>query len=190
VRRRWIFRGPTGELIFVHRSDIDAGTLGGDTPRPAFTEPFEAWRLLRAVIDRAAERDGQERAAAVEMLEAAGHARFDVSRASFAKIEPLLREAVLHGMIVMMRGASRRDVAAREARPEPPPTPATKAAKPTTWVGVEVSFEDGTPYTGKYEIKLPDGSKRSGVLTQDGSAYFDGIEPGDCEITFPDLPTS
>ena len=40
----------------------------------------------------------------------------------------------------------------------------------------------------KYEIKLPDGETvDSGTLDGNGRARVEGIDPGQCEVTFPEL---
>ena len=48
--------------------------------------------------------------------------------------------------------------------------------------------EQDNPVPGeKYEITLPDGSVASGTLDEKGLARVDGIDPGLCQITFPEL---
>ena len=39
----------------------------------------------------------------------------------------------------------------------------------------------------RYQIELPDGSVAKGTLDQDGFARVDGIDPGTCKVTFPEL---
>ena len=57
-------------------------------------------------------------------------------------------------------------------------------------VELELVDEMGQPIAGeKYEIKLPDGSVASGTTDAAGKAKVEGIDPGDCEITFPELDT-
>lgn len=57
-----------------------------------------------------------------------------------------------------------------------------------SWIEVELVGEDDKPIPGeKYEIELPDGSVASGTLDADGFARVDGIDPGNCKVTFPDL---
>lgn len=58
----------------------------------------------------------------------------------------------------------------------------------TSWIEIEMLDEADRPVPGvKYEIELPDGSVASGVLDGDGLARIDGIEPGNCRVTFPEL---
>jgi len=46
----------------------------------------------------------------------------------------------------------------------------------------------GKPIPGEpYEIELPDGSTKEGNLDSQGQARVDGIDPGNCKITFPNI---
>lgn len=39
----------------------------------------------------------------------------------------------------------------------------------------------------RYRIELPDGSTREGLLDQYGRALVDGIDEGECKVSFPDF---
>jgi hypothetical protein len=68
----------------------------------------------------------------------------------------------------------------------PPPTVVSKDK--IDWVEICLVDRDGNPIPGEtYEITLPDGSKITGTLNSKGTARVDGVDPGNCEITFPDL---
>ncbi len=63
--------------------------------------------------------------------------------------------------------------------------------KKTDWIEVEVTDEDGKPMVGeKYEIELPDGSVKRGVTDMKGKVKLQGIDPGQCKITFPERKDS
>jgi hypothetical protein len=48
--------------------------------------------------------------------------------------------------------------------------------------------DDDLPVSGlRYEVTLPDGSVREGVLDAAGHARFDEVDPGRAVVTFPDL---
>ncbi|MFO0624796.1 MAG: hypothetical protein U0325_04205 [Polyangiales bacterium] len=51
------------------------------------------------------------------------------------------------------------------------------------WVEIELLDMEGkaVPYE-RYWIRLPDGTVREGALDADGLAYFDDLDPGQCEI--------
>ena len=88
-------------------------------------------------------------------------------------------------------------------RPVPPaapkrPTPADLAApgelpKPhipdedkTSWIEIKLLDKDGQPVPGeRYRILLPDGSVDEGTLDEYGFRRIEGIDPGTCQITFP-----
>jgi hypothetical protein len=69
--------------------------------------------------------------------------------------------------------------------PPPPPKPAK------TWVEFELRDWEGNPAANqRYEIRLPDGSLQEGRLDGSGRARFTGIDPGTCQVTFPDFDGS
>jgi hypothetical protein len=73
-------------------------------------------------------------------------------------------------------------------------TDATKPAfAPTTldektFVEVQMVGSDNKPIAGvKYRIELPDGEIKEGVTDPNGMIRYEGIDPGECKVTFPDL---
>lgn len=59
-----------------------------------------------------------------------------------------------------------------------------------TWVEIRLVDPEGRPVPGaKYRIELPDGEVLEGTLDEDGLAGVDGIDPGDCKVTFPEHGT-
>ncbi len=70
---------------------------------------------------------------------------------------------------------------------ERPPEP--KEEK--TWIAIQLADKQGKPAAYKrYWIELPDGSRREGILDAKGTARLDGIDPGTCNVSFPDLDKS
>ncbi len=56
------------------------------------------------------------------------------------------------------------------------------------WVEIELLDQAGKPVAGEaYRIELPDGSIKEGNLDSQGQARVDGIDPGNCKITFPNI---
>jgi type VI secretion system secreted protein VgrG len=67
-----------------------------------------------------------------------------------------------------------------------PKAPENKNKK--SWIEIELKDEDGNPVPGeRYRITLPDGSVYEGTLDEKGLARVDHIDPGTCQITFPEL---
>jgi len=66
--------------------------------------------------------------------------------------------------------------------------PYKPSSEKKNWVEIELVGEDGSPVAGeRYRIELPDGSVAEGSLDGNGRARIDGIDPGTCTITFPNL---
>ena len=67
--------------------------------------------------------------------------------------------------------------------------PYKKDPKKKSWIEIEMVDEDKKPVPGeKYKITLPDGETvAEGTLDDKGFARVDGIDPGTCKITFPEL---
>lgn len=56
------------------------------------------------------------------------------------------------------------------------------------WIELHLVDDFDQPLAGeKYRLKLADGSVREGRLDASGRARIDGIDPGVCEVTLPDL---
>jgi type VI secretion system secreted protein VgrG len=58
-----------------------------------------------------------------------------------------------------------------------------------SWIEIELVDEEDNPVPGEvYRITLPDGETvAEGTLDDKGLARVEGIEPGTCQITFPEL---
>jgi hypothetical protein len=58
------------------------------------------------------------------------------------------------------------------------------------WIAIQL-MDDGAPPKPvpfmKYRIELPDQSVREGLLDQNGQALLQGIDPGTCKVSFPQL---
>jgi type VI secretion system secreted protein VgrG len=80
------------------------------------------------------------------------------------------------------------------APPPPPPEPKKEPPKrrpvvEKTWIRVRIVDADGrTPVPGTaYQIRLPNGAIKRGRVDESGEVTFHGIDPGECELTLPEL---
>lgn len=65
---------------------------------------------------------------------------------------------------------------------------APEPEKETVWIEIELVGEDDSPVAGeKFHLVLPDGSTREGILDQAGRVRIEGIDPGTCKVSFPNL---
>ena len=73
--------------------------------------------------------------------------------------------------------------------PYKPPETKEEKEKKKSWIEIEMVDEDKKPVSGeKYKITLSDGETvAEGTLDDKGFARLEGIDPGNCKVTFPDL---
>lgn len=70
----------------------------------------------------------------------------------------------------------------------PPPEREPPAEKETTWVEIELVDERGEPVAGEaYWVRTASGEAITGRLDPRGRARVNGVEPGTCQVTFPNL---
>jgi hypothetical protein len=174
-----------GPLVFATRF----GPSGEDR---VFATVDESLRALDEIFNRSTDSDGSLRRDSLEMLTRSGLTLLDLDGVATAKLIDLLKLAVRQQEIGLLKRTETRPVPGGPALPPEPPTPPTPprprpAPRETTFIVIEALFDDGTPYTGAYRIKLPNGNIEEGNLGK-GVADIRGIDPpGDCEISFPDL---
>jgi type VI secretion system secreted protein VgrG len=69
-----------------------------------------------------------------------------------------------------------------------PERPYVKDDTKPGWVEIVLIDDEGRPAAGEvYRVRLPDGSVAEGVLGFGGTLRLEGIDPGDCEVSFPNL---
>jgi hypothetical protein len=69
-----------------------------------------------------------------------------------------------------------------------PPADAAEEALKSSWIEIELIGEDDSPVVGQaYRLLLADNTVIEGTLDEKGLARIEGIEPGTCRLTFPDL---
>ncbi|HAV64562.1 MAG TPA: hypothetical protein DCY13_19615 [Verrucomicrobiales bacterium] len=81
---------------------------------------------------------------------------------------------------------------AEKVKPLKPPQTEDEKKEKSSWIEIELLDEDNEPVAGEaYRVKLPDGETvAEGTLDEKGRARVEGFEPGQCEVTFPNLDKS
>lgn len=76
-----------------------------------------------------------------------------------------------------------------QIKPHKPPETEEEEAKKKSWIEIKLVDEEGEPVPGeRYKVTLPDGQTvAEGTLDEKGFARVEGFEPGNCQVTFPDL---
>lgn len=100
-----------------------------------------------------------------------------------------VREALRTGRLIASRAPlPAPPEASRDERDSEPPAP----SRPDETAWIEIVLLDSAdpprpvPHT-RYRIELPDGAIAEGSLDSQGRARVQGIRPGTCQVTFPDL---
>jgi hypothetical protein len=100
------------------------------------------------------------------------------SKKSAAKKESTARED---------EDARRANAAAEEAEEVDLAEEEAAQTEEKTWIEIELVDPSGYPASNeRYKLTLPDGSIKWGRLDRDGRARVEKLQPGSCQVTFPD----
>jgi len=84
--------------------------------------------------------------------------------------------------------AAARGVATPDPALMPPGDRPVAGSEKKTWIEIELVDEAGVPVPReRYRVTAPGGERREGFLNEQGFAREDGLDPGTCTISFPDL---
>ena len=102
-----------------------------------------------------------------------------------------LEGAFQRRVLVCLRAARMVPGAKSQEGEKPAPPPAPPPPRPTktkTWIEIELVDDKGKPVVGeRYRIVLPDGSQEEDRLDGNGRARLNNLDPGECQISFPDI---
>jgi hypothetical protein len=151
----------------LRRQDVDW--------RRSFQEVAVAPDKAAAILELAAQRY-QHNATLMTLLRAAAKGLADLHEGGIFILFWLRRE--------QERVAPAAPINPRAVLPPPP----IRETPTKTWVEIEMVDAVGKPVPNqKYRIKLPDGAWHEGVLDKKGQARFSDIDPGGCDISFPEI---
>jgi len=90
--------------------------------------------------------------------------------------------------LILLRRLAVVQTAAPPSGPALTPSQLAQAIQPTEVIEIELVDTAGDPVPGEaWELVLPDGSKRSGVLDDQGRALVTSLPGGECHVMFPAL---
>lgn len=140
--------------------------------------------------------DLRSRRAALEMYEFAsgdalrGSLGIDPSRVVKQIEDAFQRRSLVCLRIHRQSGSGNRKKDEEGPKAVAPPTKQApqRAGKPRDWIAIELVDEKGKPIPNeRFRIELPDGSYTEGKLDGAGQARLNDIDPGTCQVTFPDI---
>lgn len=165
---RWRLRIPGGALVLTPRS-------ASSPPSPL--PPELATRMLLSLDPRR-----PEVRATLDAIARSGLFAADSRGAARDRVVALLRG----GQLVALRERA----VVPTLRPEyvEPEDTSLPASEVRTWIEIELVDMNDKPVPDRaYRIELPDGRVRTGTLDREGRAREDGLVPGTCKVSFPEL---
>ena len=108
-------------------------------------------------------------------------------------LREMLRRALTDGRVVAVRMSFDGPGEAFAKEEEEAQTQRRPAKEEKTWIEIVLVDEEDSSRPlafAKYRVELPNGSPREGLLDARGRARIEGIDPGTCHVTFPDLDAS
>jgi len=91
------------------------------------------------------------------------------------------------GVVLTRSAPAPGETAKRIEAPVVTPSQARPRVAQQDWVEIKIEYEDGSPFDGNCVIELPGGRKTDGSPDADGVVRVDGIDPGGCKVSFPNV---
>jgi hypothetical protein len=153
---------------------------------------LDACELAAAFVGHASDQHELRELAAMD------GALHDVYRALDTTIAEKIAWLLETGRLIAVECERQMTAHSDTSRPAATPLPRRQAVTPSrtavksepekTWVEIMLVDDKMKPVAGQpFVITTPDGARRSGVLDSDGRARVSGIDPGSCDISFPDI---
>lgn len=187
--RWWLRRLP--DLVLVTRVEATPEERAAASPPHQALALFEDWRAGR-------HQDDSERTLLLELASDWGEA-VDWPRASPIELLVRVRDEITAGRLLLIPAVVAAPAPAPTPKgdsPTPPPPappvkppPAVKPKTDTAWVEIQLVDDSGAPFVASYTIELTDGNSMKGS-SSGGKIRMEGIPPGECHLTFPDLDSS
>lgn len=115
------------------------------------------------------------------------------SRMTSAEALAVARRALFDGRLVAFRMRSEYEGGGKGPEQIDPPEKLPELEEKKTYVAIQLLSDEPEPRPvpfKRYKIVLPDSSTREGQLDQYGMAVVTDIDPGTCQVSFPDFDAS
>lgn len=191
MRKKWLLRRGAETLILVRRAELYPQELY------TFAQHVPAGEIERWLADSSSRR------VIVEIYEylhgrvpagTSGAGANELQRSLSRWLGEALRRGRIIALLIPKRfltqapGETEKETAAARgsaaaARFQP--------AGQKTWIEIELIDAQGRPAAGeRFRLELPDGTFHEDALDANGRARVDNIDPGHCELNFPDRDLS
>lgn len=172
-RRLWRLRSLGGRFIVMRSRDLE--------PTEVPLSPQAGWKLMERVLNSPKDASDLATLAGAMSADGIGHPR-QLNRSA-------LERAIGNGTLVLLPvSAGLPNNPGGTSTAESVTDQILTARVVKTWVEIELVDTGGAPVAGqRYVCMMPDGDVREGQLDAKGRVRFDGIDPGNCVLTFPEL---
>ncbi len=201
LRREWRVRDAGGDWLILRSWDVYAdenvirsplciaSTLGRwlmeTAARPVL---IDLYRALWGAIEHRMDHAGRRNHLWARLLEEfrGGRLVLVAPKMDYAQVPGKISAGVAQSLADVLAAAKARQDAIK-ARDDAMRAQ-KQASKQKTWIGIRLRDQDGKPVPNeRYRITLPDGTVQEGTLNDKGEANVYEIDPGQCQVTFPDL---
>ncbi len=186
-----LIAGTGGNLLETEEDRLVSRVMGERT-----VMAFEGRRYRFVPSERWAARSGQgdyrpmleEEARELVTRMAKQLAKTSDERASWQRLVAALSDGRRGTGIILMRYAPSGGAGARPVDvPVATPSQARAKVAELDWIEIQIVYEDGSPFEGNCVVSLPGGRRTEGPPGADGLVRIEGVDPGSCELSFPDL---
>jgi hypothetical protein len=198
----WDVGGATGAAVTAAAGDqTPAQTLALQAMADRTEIPFEGRRYRIVATDDAAaagapSSNGTDSFRSVPLAEArpivarlAARATTPQDRALWNQVAASLSDQSGDKTLRLLRDAPASGMGKPDEAPAAPAASNQRETK-RDWIEIEIVYDDGTPYDGNCHVQLPSGAETDGAPDEDGVVRIDGLLPGSCRVSFPDLDAS
>lgn len=186
MRMKWRLRKGSNSLVIVRRADIFPEELRC-APSPVGTSDLDRWMADPSSRQVLLEIDDRLRGPSANNVREAGAEQ--LQRTVRRWLEEAFKRRDIIAVLVQRNHLTQ--VAAVEEEQESgkgdenpdPPHP----GKRKTWIEIELVDSQNYPVRNeRFRLELPDGEFYEGTTDVRGSARIEGIDPGVCELNFPE----
>ncbi|MFH1573578.1 MAG: hypothetical protein ABIG68_06310 [Acidobacteriota bacterium] len=187
-RAGWTIGHSRDSWMIARTADASAEDVRRSDPRAVTDRDWDSWLADPATYGTL-----------VDICRAVSHRAISFSKLETGKEGKAIRSEIEKALarreliLINPRREWRRSAASAPEQPAPKPPPRRARAAgggvaQSSWIEIVLKDRRGNPLANeRFKIVLPDGTLFEGALDQNGKARKDGIEAGNCTVSFPQL---